>query len=203
MARKAKPAVNTLVFSAAKWASLLETLNRVAAALGSFDLAERDLPGDLHSGRLSSAWRRISPDGSVDTFERLDPSIWERAEISRPLGEDDPDVEVSGLDTELTRNFYLYFFVGRSDLDKLYPVGRAPKPVFDPQAEASGAPTRRKPGPRIKKSWKLHLAAELHRIVIIEGKLPPTAKDLAEFCVRKLKYHPDLTEIQKLIKYLL
>jgi hypothetical protein len=204
MAGKDKPpAANSPVFSAAKWASLLEVLNRAAAALGSIDLAERDLPEDLLSGRLLTAMRRISPDGGVDTFERLDPSFWEGAQISGPLGEDDPDVWVSGLDTKLTTSFYLYFFVARSNLDKLYPVDRAAEPASDAQAEASGAPTRRKPGPRTKKSWKMRVAAELHRIVIIEGKLPPTAKDLAEFCVRKLNHHPEITEIQKLIKDLL
>jgi hypothetical protein len=129
MARKAKPPpASALVFSAAEWAPLMETFERVAGALGSWDLAERDLPEDLQSGRLSSAMRRISPDGVVDTFERLDPSFWKDVGLYQPF-EGDPDVTVSGLDATLTTSFYLYFFVARNDLDKLYPVDPALEPA--------------------------------------------------------------------------
>jgi hypothetical protein len=196
------PPASAPVFSAAAWAPLAAAFERAANALGSGDLAERDLPEDLQSGRLSSAMRRISPDGAVDTFERLDPSFWKEVEVCQPLG-DDPDVEVYGLDAKLTASFSLFFFVARNDLDKLYPVDHALEPASNAPAAASDAPTRRKPEKRIRKNWKLCVAVELHRVMETEGKLPPPASYFATHCLKKLGYHPDISEIQKLIKVLL
>jgi hypothetical protein len=160
MARKAKastkaqpPPASTPVFSAAKWVSVAEAFERAAHALGSDDLASRDLPEDLLSGRLSTAMRRISPDGGVDTFEPIDDpsSFWKGAQVCRPL-EDDPDGWVSGLDAKLTAGFYLFFFVLRSDLDKLYPVGRALEPASPPRERL---PTRRHDASRDRKQKKI------------------------------------------------
>ena len=89
------------------------------------------------------------------------------------------------------------FFVARSDLDKLYPVAAAANLETDKPSD------RRKPGPRPTKSWKLYVAAELHRIVEIEGNQPPPASDLAQFCEDNLGYQPDIREIQRLLRHLL
>jgi hypothetical protein len=198
MARKAKPPADAPVFSAAKWASLAEAFDWAEGALGSTSLAEDDLTAHFRSGQLPLArWRRS---GGVGTLELLEPSVREKLHVVEAEYDGVLLVRVWGLPPEIASSD---FFVERGPLENLYSPGPALEPASDAPAMASDAPTRRKPGPRIKKNWKLHIAVELHRIVIIERKLPPTAKDLAEFCVRKLNHHPDISEIQKLIKDLL
>lgn len=62
---------------------------------------------------------------------------------------------------------------------------------------------RRKPGPQPTENWKLYVAAELHRIVEIEGKQPPPASHFAQLCEDNLGYQPDIREVQKLLRHLL
>jgi hypothetical protein len=88
----------------------------------------------------------------------------------------------------------LVFYVWKQDVDKLWQQA-------DQQPEMS--PPRRKPGPQPKKNWKLTVAAELHRIVEIEGKQPPPAAHFAQLCENKLGYQPDIREVQKLLRQLL
>jgi hypothetical protein len=85
-------------------------------------------------------------------------------------------------------------YVWKPDVDKLW--RRA-------EQETEISPQRRKPGPQPRKNWKLYVAAELHRIVEIEGKQPPVAADFAQLCEDKLGYQPDIREVQRLLRQLL
>ena len=195
MAKKA------LVFSHDKWAPLDQAYIRVKAAVGSRDLAERDLLDLLRSKRLRSAVRRICIENArTEVFEPLPLSFWETPGLR--LRESEGKVSVRGRYPEKCRTWhsrFTWFFVMRSDLDKLKPYPPAP-----PQAEQAGheveTSTHRKPGQKTTKNWPLHVVGELHRIVVVENKPVPPASYFANFCVTKLKYHPDISAIQKLLK---
>lgn len=201
MARRAKPPP---AFSAAEWAPLNEAFARAKAALGSRRLAERDLLKHMRSGRLATAVRRIAH-GGAETFERLKPPFWKGLWLLAPhgLGSDglpkEPEtVQVGGLDVKIIARSTLWFFVARGDhLDELYPTAAAA------DRETDMPSPRRKPGPQPTKNWKLYVAAELHRIVEIEGKQPPPAAHFAQLCENKLGYQPDIREVQKLLRLLL
>ena len=68
--------------------------------------------------------------------------------------------------------------------------------------------TRRKsdwrpgPGPRITKNWKLFVAAELYRIVGIEGKIPPKAEAFVRLCSSNLNYDPDPSDVREVLRAL-
>jgi hypothetical protein len=189
------------VFSVEQWVTLNAAFVRVKTALSSADLAEHDLPEHIRSGRLASAMRRMARDGSV-TFELLKPSFWKGLQLleTHELGADglakrSGKVRVLGLGVA---DAQLWFFVSRGDLDKLYPVSGARADDNDDEP-----PMRRKPGPRTRKGWKLHVAGELDRLVLKEGKPIPTAAELAQFCEDTLDWQPDPSAIQKLIKALI
>jgi hypothetical protein len=77
-----QPGCKQPVFSAAEWAPWGEVFARAKAALGSGELAVRDLIEHLRKGRLDSLVRRVAQDGS-ETFVPLKPSDWEGAVFSR------------------------------------------------------------------------------------------------------------------------
>lgn len=196
------PREHHLAFTIAEWAPLNEAFARVKAGLDSHRLAERDVLGHLRSGRLASAMRIVERNGDADGFERLKPSFWKGLTLLAPH-DVRPDglpasVQVRGLArlTAITRST-LWFFVARRDLDMLYPIAAAAEP------ETEMSPPRRKPGRKVRKNWKLFVAAELHRIVEVEGKPPPAAAHFAQLCVNKLDHHPDIREVQKLLRQLL
>jgi hypothetical protein len=190
-------------FSVEQWVALNAAFVRVKTALTSADLAEHDLPEHIRSGRLASAMRRMARDGSV-TFELLKPSFWKGLQLleTHELGADglakrSGKVQVRGLDVKFVTNSKLWFFVARSELDRLYPVGGAQ--LDDNDDESS---TRRKPGPRPTQNWKLHVAGEVDRLVKAGRPVPP-ASVLAQFCEDTLGWQPDIRGIQRLIKALL
>ena len=80
--KPAQPGCKQAVFSAAEWARWREAFARAKAALGSGELAARDLIGHLRKGRLDSLVRRVAQDGS-ETLVPLKPSDWEGAVVSR------------------------------------------------------------------------------------------------------------------------
>jgi hypothetical protein len=88
------------------------------------------------------------------------------------------------------------FYIWKPDYDKLWSPSKSAQKV-------TVMSQRPKSGPKPKKNWKLHVAAELHRIVEIDGKLPPAASYFADFCSVKLSYTPDPRAIQRLLKALL
>ena len=85
------------------------------------------------------------------------------------------------------------FYVWKPDLDHLRSTAEA----------AQEPPMRRKPGSKPTENWKLHVAGELHRIVLVERKQPPPASYFAQFCEDKSGYHPDIRAVQRLLRVLL
>ena len=85
------------------------------------------------------------------------------------------------------------FFVWKPDLDQFWSKAEAEQEL----------PMRRRPGPKPTENWKLHVAGELHRIVVVERKQPPPASYFAQFCEDKSGYHPDLGAVQRLLRELL
>ena len=77
-----QPGCKQAVFSAAEWVPWSEAFARAKAALGSGELAARDLIEHLRKGRLDSLVRRVAQDGS-ETFVPLKPSDWEGAVFGR------------------------------------------------------------------------------------------------------------------------
>jgi hypothetical protein len=77
-----QPGCKQAVFSAAEWVIFREAFARAKAALGSGELAARDLIEHLRRGRLGSLVRRFAQDGS-ETLVPLKPSDWEGAVFSR------------------------------------------------------------------------------------------------------------------------
>jgi hypothetical protein len=198
MAKKA------LVYSPAKWASLDEAFALAKAALGSGSAKHtlQDLHDRMRDGSLPSAVRRLEPDGTAV----LPLSFWGTVSLREGFGPGpDGKLRRSGTVRVHDRGEPLYshgadrvYFVLRSDLDKLYPPA--------PQAEQAGQEAKtahRKPGRKTTKNWQLHVAGELHRIVVVEKKPVPPASHFAKFCDDKLNYHPDIRAVQRLLKLLI
>jgi len=85
------------------------------------------------------------------------------------------------------------FYVWKPDLDQFWSTTEAE------QAQ----PVRQRSGPKPIENWKLHIAGELHRIVVVERKQPPPASYFAQFCEDKSGYHPDIRAVQRLLRVLL
>ena len=144
MARTGKPSPRQApAFSAAEWEPLNEAFIRSKTALGSGRLAERDLLEHMRSRRLATAVRRASRDGA-ETFQRLKSLFWKELTLLAPS--DGNPVQVRGLSVEIIARSAWYFFVARSDLDKLYPIAAVAHP------ETHSPPARRKPGPKPTKN---------------------------------------------------
>jgi len=152
--------------------------------------------------------RRIERDGS-EIFARVKPPFWNGLTLmeTHELGSDglakrSGKVQVRGLDVKFVANAKLWFFVARSDLYRLYPVGGARADTEDSEhAEDGGPSARRKPGKKLTNNWRVYVAAELARYVEA-GKPLPSAKDLAEYCQEKWGNEPDISDIHKLIRFL-
>ena len=79
----------------------------------------------------------------------------------------------------------------------------APQAVSARRADASEPPSpRRKPGRKPRGNWKLEVATEVG-LHYRQGKPPPAAKELAQFCQDELGFQPDISEIQKWLRQLL
>jgi hypothetical protein len=161
MAKKAK--AKQPGFSVAEWAPLDEAFARGKAALGSSDLALRDLHGHMLSGRLPSAVRRFERDGT-EVFEHLESSFWE-ALILREGYEPGPDgrlkrsemVRVHDRGALFSHSRDRFYFVSRRVLDELYatcprtddaptiPVPTAPEPQPAEERKPAGARRGRRP----------------------------------------------------------
>ena len=80
-----------------------------------------------------------------------------------------------------------------------------PAPVPAPPSTAGDSPPsqRRKPGPKLRYNWRLHVAAEVHR-VREKGQRTPTASELALWCSEKWDgWQPDESDIHNLLRFLL
>jgi hypothetical protein len=212
-----------------RWRPLVAVHHRLAEHLGYADLAAFELTLALANGKLHGKWQSVVAFG----YDLVPLSFWREQQVSSgPQGarvvlrpsHDDADLKVvrsSALISRLAkfpapallklsskeeamRNKRLsetVFFVWGPDLGEVWPS------FEDAQKPAPKAVTeideRRKPGRRVTKRWKLQAAGELYRIVIVEGKPPPTADTLATYCQKKTGYLPDESHVQKLIKSLL
>jgi hypothetical protein len=192
-------------FSPHKWGVTVEVaFARIQAAVGR-DFAEDDINEGLRSGRLKSGEWQISPD-SEGTLRPLNSSDWAQRRVGAHYSMFAPPRGVFSISTREGTyiegpQFAGQVFICRADLKKYYPTAAPPTAT---QSDDAGPTTsdRRKPGPKIKHNWKRRLAAELHRIIEDEGRTP-TAKELAQFCRDEWDYEPDVSEIQKLMRYLL
>jgi hypothetical protein len=88
------------------------------------------------------------------------------------------------------------YFVLQSDFHRLFSAAAE-------SADDMETLQRRKPGRQTTANWKLHVAGELHRIVLVEKKPAPPASYFAQFCENKLRYQPDISAVQKLLRNLL
>ena len=127
---------------------LKAALLRIMSITKSRDLALAYINRDLRSGQLGSALVQISPDGK-ETMTLLNPSDWQQRTVHAPWNpEEGVGVEpyVDGL-----------FFVRAVDLDI---VGT---PTGDPQSDDAQPPKprRRKPGPKVTKDWRRHVAGQV------------------------------------------
>jgi hypothetical protein len=89
------------------------------------------------------------------------------------------------------------FYVWEPNVEKVWP---APQQQAENDDVTAPAPARRKPGRKAEQNWPLHVAGELYRIVIKEGKQPPPASYFAQFCENKLGYQPDIRALQRLLR---
>jgi hypothetical protein len=192
-----KPGKTPPTFSAREWVPLTDAFLQILSIVGRRDLALSCINRDLRSGKLKSALVKVSPDGGV-TMTLLKLSDWEQRAVWTPLNPQ----EGVGVEPYVDGHVYLR----RIDLDKHYSIAAtlaAHQSNDTPSILTTGkVGARRKPGPKIRHDWRLHVAAEVHRIKET-GKATPSAAELAQFCYNKWKWQPDESDIQKLLKYLL
>jgi hypothetical protein len=185
----------------------LEVLHKLLTErLGDPHLAALDLTEALAIGKLHCRMRRMH-----DGARFLVPvSFWVRHELSdwsdglritqrrnQPRAEFVlPDGVIVPAGNKMPDG-YAAFSAWERDFDRLWLPTAAS--TLKPELEID---ERRKPGPRINKDWKLHAAGELHRIVIVEKKPPPTADELAKYCHKKTGYLPEISEVSRLIRLL-
>jgi hypothetical protein len=191
------------------WAPLAEASARVKALRGSIDLTERDLRRDFRHGQLQAAYRAIvyQLDAKPGEFQSR-VKDYEASGLFPRVFWDQHGVRVNGDGTAGLRGIegeqtgwrwnaqFVFIFVRRAELDKRY--SREVTPVEDEVL----LPARRKPGPKIKKGWKLFAAHAAYVFKEKHGRLP-TGPELAQLCEDKLGYQPDVSDIAKLLRFLL
>jgi hypothetical protein len=206
MARPKKLARSVAPLPAREWAPLDEAFDRVKFWVGSVQLACRQLPQDLLAGQLQGAARCIR-DGT-ETWLTFNPAWWQSLKISPPILLLDStdrcrvEGEADGWDRKREKR---YFFVHRVELHKLYPVADLDKlySVAVPSEQADNPTSRRKPGHPPKHDWPMVVARELIRMALAGEKMPPTAPKMLQFCENKLRWQPDIRQMQRLLSKLL
>ena len=135
-----------------QWMPLAEALQRTRAALGSFELAGRDLHNKLRDGRLQAANWAISYPEDTETFDLVAPARWERYRLS---GVSDGTIRLrlrSGTDDDGALDSRgVYIFVRRAELDRLYP-----RTLDDPATAAGAAAAPAAPRVRRSKDKRRH-----------------------------------------------
>jgi hypothetical protein len=207
MARPKKLARPVAPLPAREWAPLDEVFDRVKFWVGSVELTGRELQQDLLTGRLQAAAWIIALDGT-ETWVILERAFWQRLKISCPpisiigsTGRCLVEGEAEGWDRKQERR--RSFLVRRGELDKLYPrADDKPYLVAAPNEQADNTTSRRKPGHPPKHEWPLVVARELIRMAAAGEKMP-TAPKMLQFCENKLRWQPDIRQMQKLLRFLL
>jgi len=215
-----------------EWVAFKNVWQRAEKVIGSdLWLMQRDLRQEFVDGRLIMAVRFFAPNGTETMAIVLEPACWQWLRINDASSitgwEAIPEWEADAHKEETWD-----FRVRRRESDELYPDADRKGPAGppgptgpagrqglqgNPGAGATG-PTGpvgatgprfadspsygRKPGQKITGNWRLHAAAELHRIRE-EERTTPTALELAEWVDNKLGYFPDPSEVRKLIRFLL
>jgi hypothetical protein len=206
MARPKKLARLVAALPVREWASLDDAFERVKLC-GSAELAGHDLKQDFLTGRLQAAARCIAPDGTETCFI-FEPAWWLPFKISCPpisiigsTGRSCVEGVAEGWDLKQGK---WYWLVRRAELDTLYPGADLNKlyPVAAPNEQADNTPSRRKPGSPPKHDWPLVVARELIRMARAGEKMP-TAPKMLQFCEDKLRWQPDIRQMQRLLKFLL
>ena len=99
------------------------------------------------------------------------------------------------------------FYVWGPDITKRWPNITKPSPegkgslAVDDDGDVSTI-ERRKPGPQARHDWPTVIARELIRRAKA-GEKDPTAAELAQFCLNKWDWQPDISALQRLLKQLL
>jgi hypothetical protein len=189
-----------LTFEPHKCVELQAAFSRIMSITGPPDIAVSCLNRDLRSGRLGSVLVESSPDGK-ETMTPLNSSYWEQRTV-HAIGRRRLQVE-----PQVTAGHY---YVRRADLDQWYPDPATPiMPAARQSDDTPSKPTttskhghRRKPGPKVTKDWRRHVAGQVDRIMENEKRIP-SAPELAQFSENKLGYQPDERAIQQLLRYLL
>jgi hypothetical protein len=135
----------------------------------------------------------ISADEKVRTIP-LNSSDWQQRTVLA-------SIDQSAFQVGVEPHMPTVYFVRRADLDKWYPDPAKPAAHQPDDTPSKPTTSKRKPGPKIRHDWRLHVAAEVHRLKE-SGKGTPTASQLAQFCYDKWEWQPDESEIQKLLKFL-
>jgi hypothetical protein len=192
--KKKRKRNSPLVLSPAEWAPLLEdAYMRIEAAVGSRELAERDLLGLLCDAGKTLP-RAIGYD-DVEICELLEPSFWPEHTIDWLCSFRDFRGwyrEADHLTRDLTSFKAVYFFVRRKELDKLYPISGSD--ILPPLVGRRG--------PQPAHDWKKLAGRELARRASA-GESVPTASTMCQWCVDQLDHHPDIGDMSDLIRSLL
>jgi len=170
---------------------------RVFAALSEdIELTQRDLKAHLLAKQLVGAARVIAPDGS-ERFIIFERAFWEPVELPTAW-------LMTGWEKHAREGEKWRFFVGRRELDRLYPVRAASDQPTIPAAQSAqdDAPPRPKPGQKITKGWKLTAAVELDGFIKEKGRRP-SGPELSERVDKKLEYYPDESDVRELMRFLL
>ena len=186
-----------------EWVPFNDAFTPIMASAGSPALAEHDLYQDLRSGRLSSALRQILLDGK-DKVRFLSPSDWEQWTLRWQNAHNSfgfATIALIVIDKD-GKPVEGHFYVRRADLGKHYGTLTPTAAAGSPRAADDDEPTRRKPGKKIKKGWKLTAAVELDGF-IKEKERRPSGPELSERVDKKLKYYPDESDVRELMRFLL
>ena len=215
-----------------RWLPLIPTHNQLAERLGSPELAAFKLNMALLNKKLRCKWVATTVYGEGLTpgafwSEHQISCGSEGARVTFRPPRDDTDVEVVrslalidklakfpkptatpprlSPEEEARRNkrlSELACFLWEPDLKKFRgssPASARNKPEPADKTEVDWRPG---PGPRITKNWKLFVAAELYRIVGIEGKIPPKAEAFVRLCSSNLNYDPDPSDVREVLRAL-
>src|SRR5262245_22433011 len=215
------------VWHPSEWVAFKNLWERAEKVIGSWNM-QRDLRQEFVDGRLIMAVRFFAANGTETMAIVLEPACWQWLrfnDASLITGWE----AIPGWEADADKEERWEFFVHRRESDKLYPDADRKGPAGPPgptgpagrqglQGKAATGPTGpvgatgpgfadaartgRKPGKKITLDWRLHAAAELHRVREQERRTP-TAPELAEWVDNKLEYCPDDSEVRKLIRFLI
>jgi hypothetical protein len=213
--RKARGRTGEPPLDGPNWMPAAEAHRMLTSLRGDPDLAAKDLTAavaDKRSAkRLPCMQRAIARHIAPDQDREIVPlSFWEEYEFGFDPVSEKLQIWPKGLAVEF--RFRVAFLVWKAE--KIWPAlaasaaphaassARDDEPTPAPTARTDDKPQRRRPGPKIKRNWRLFVAVKVHEIREKEGRTP-SAGELAQLCEDKIGYQPDESDIQKLLRFLL